>query len=247
MFDLEPQLPADFFLGRALALQLFDLIAVPQQLEVLPGREQKARATRKPATPTDFQSSRCRVSSISRTIGLLRTSFLIAYSNGFSHGQASSFPPRASFALRARGLRCTSFSSGMSGFFVSTLISASLRSRRAQRVLHDPILERMKRDDREPRAGAQPRDGGLEEAIEAVELAVDPDPERLKRPRRGIDAHVAARVESTRRTIDGERACRVDRRLAARLDQRAGDAPREPLFAVAEDRVGELDVRSPAR
>ena len=29
-FDLEPQLPADFFLGRALALQLFDLIAVAQ-------------------------------------------------------------------------------------------------------------------------------------------------------------------------------------------------------------------------
>src|SRR5262249_55413333 len=98
----------------------------------------------------------------------------------------------------------------------------------------------MKSDDGEPRAGAQPRDGDLEKAIEAVELAVDPDPERLKRPRRGIDAGVAApwnRAPHDR----GELHRAGDRRLAARLHQRAGDAPREPLFAVAEDRVGELD------
>src|SRR4029453_1520249 len=102
----------------------------------------------------------------------------------------------------------------------------------------------MKGDDGEPRAGAQPRDGRFEKAIEAVELAVDPDPERLKRPRRGIDAGVAApwnRAPHER----GELRRAGDRRLAAGLDQCAGDASREPLFAVAEDRVGELDFGRP--
>src|SRR5262245_50826244 len=98
----------------------------------------------------------------------------------------------------------------------------------------------MKGDDGEPRAGPQPRDRNLEKTIEAVELAVDPDPERLKRPRRGIDAGVA--TPWNRAPHDGGKLRRAgDRRLASRLDQRAGDAPREPLFAVAEDRVGELD------
>src|SRR5262245_64444381 len=98
----------------------------------------------------------------------------------------------------------------------------------------------MKGDDGESRAGAQPRDGDLEKAIEAIELAVDPDPERLKRPRRGIDAGVAApwnRAPHDR----GQLRRAGDRRLAACLDQRAGDAPRETLFAVAEDRDGERD------
>ena len=59
-----------------------------------------APATRKPAMPTDFHSSRCRASSTSRTIGLLRTSFLIAYS------KASIRPFTASVAhARPRELR----------------------------------------------------------------------------------------------------------------------------------------------
>src|SRR6185503_12062053 len=99
----------------------------------------------------------------------------------------------------------------------------------------------MKGDDGNPRAGAQPRDGRLEKAIETVELAVDPDPERLKRPRRRIDAAVAA--PWNRAAHDRGELCRAgDRRVAARFHQRAGDAPREPLFAVAEDRVGQLDL-----
>ncbi len=58
-----------------------------------------------------------------------------------------------SFALRARGLLRTSSSLGTTGFFVSTLSSASLAAlERAQRVLDDAILERVKRDHDQPRA-----------------------------------------------------------------------------------------------
>ena len=39
--DLETQLAADFFFGGALAVHLFDLVAVPQQLEMLPGGKEQ--------------------------------------------------------------------------------------------------------------------------------------------------------------------------------------------------------------
>ena len=39
--DLEPQVAVDVFLGGALALHLLEPVAVAQQLEVLPGREQQ--------------------------------------------------------------------------------------------------------------------------------------------------------------------------------------------------------------
>ena len=116
-----------------------------------------ARARGSRPTPTDFHSSRCRASSTSRTIGLLRTSFLMAYSKGSamvaSASRQSSRSAARSFALRARGLRRTSSSPGTTGFFVSTLSAASpLLLERAQRVLHDAVLERVERDDDEPRA-----------------------------------------------------------------------------------------------
>ena len=61
-----------------------------------------------------------------------------------------------SFALRARGLRATSASAGTTGRFVSTRSAIRRLRERAERVLDDAILERVKRDDREPRAGQQP-------------------------------------------------------------------------------------------
>src|SRR5436190_13078763 len=42
-FDLETQAPVELSFGRALPLQLFDHVAVAQQLEVLPRREQQHR------------------------------------------------------------------------------------------------------------------------------------------------------------------------------------------------------------
>ena len=113
------------------------------------------RGRRNPATPTDFQSSRCRVSSTSRTIGLFRTSFLIAYSNG-SATVRPSFPPRAASRFAPAG--CAALRSRRHERLLRQHPDQRLAAfERAQRVLHDPILERMKRDDGEPRAGAQPR------------------------------------------------------------------------------------------
>ena len=115
--DLEPQMAVDFFLRRPLPLHPLDLVAVAQQLEVLPGREQQDDDQEHAPIPTDRHSCRCRASSTSRTIGLLRTSFLIAYSKSIAAHASLSIA--RSFALRARGLRATSASAGLSGRFVS--------------------------------------------------------------------------------------------------------------------------------
>ena len=40
-FDFQAQAPAGFLLRRMLPLQLLELIAVPEQLEVLPGRKEQ--------------------------------------------------------------------------------------------------------------------------------------------------------------------------------------------------------------
>src|SRR6185436_2162162 len=90
------------------------------------------------------------------------------------------------------------------------------------------------------RAGAKPACGRLDEAIESVELAVDPDPQRLKRLGRRIDAHVAAAMRDRATNDRGEPPGGVDRRLAARLNQSARDAPREARLAVLKDRVREI-------
>ena len=50
----------------------------------------------------------------------------------------------------------------------------------------------MERDDDEPAAGPQDALGGAERAGEFGKLLIDGDPERLKRPRRGMDRIAAA-------------------------------------------------------
>ena len=90
-------------------------------------------------------------------------------------------------------------------------------------------------------ARPQTAGGGLEKAIEPVELPVDPDPERLERARRRIDPHESAarnRASHDRREPPGG----VDRRLTARVNDGARDAPREPLFAELKDRIRQLDL-----
>ena len=99
--DSEAQAARDVFFRAALALQLLDLIAVAEQLEVLPRRDEQDQHE-EAATPTHFHSSRCRASSTSRTMGLLRTSFLMAYLERFHQPILSA---ARSLALRARGRR----------------------------------------------------------------------------------------------------------------------------------------------
>jgi hypothetical protein len=106
-------------------------------------------------------------------------------------------------------------------------------------VLHDPVLERVKRNHRQPGAGAQQPGGRDEKFVEAVELAVDPDPERLKSSRRRIDSLITLarnRAPHDLRQLPG----RGDPSGTTRLDNAPGDAPRIPLLAVLKNHVGQV-------
>ena len=86
---------------------------------------------------------------------------------------------------------------------------------RAERVLHDPILERVERDHRERPPSSRRSTARFEKSVEPFKLPVHPDPEGLKRARRRIDPRVA--VARNRPANDvREPACRGDRRLGAR-------------------------------
>src|SRR5688572_7620898 len=146
--------------------------------------------------PTDFQSSRCRVSSTSRTIGLLRTSFLMAYSkasamlfpggNGdaFGHAELRAARPRVPLDLfLGRHDR-------LLGQHPHADVAGLLEG--PERVLHDAVFERVKRDHDQTGAVPEPAHRRLEKPVETLELAVHPDAQRPKHPRRGVDARMAA-------------------------------------------------------
>ena len=122
--------------------------------------------------------------------------------------------------------------------------NGAARFESAQRVLHDPILERMKRDDDEPRARAQASHRGFDEPIESVELAVHPDAQGLKRARRGIDPMPAAARHAGSYQI-GQLRRRSNCRLLAAFDDAAGNSPAETLFAVAKNHIGEICFAQP--
>ena len=241
----------DLLLRGALPLHLLDPVAVAQQLEVLPrGEQQHEHEDSRPRRPTSTARAGA-ASSTSRTIGLLRTSFLMAYSKvrhaapPVSPAPTPPAPPRAASrcapagcaALRRRPARSASSSAPRTG--------ASRRcAERAQRVLHDPVLERVKRDHDEPRAGAQPPRGRLEERVEPVELAVHPDAQRLERARRRIDPLIARAAGPPAARSPPAAPVVVDRRLAPRRDDRARDAAREAFLAVARRSRRRAPLRS---
>src|SRR4051812_2911568 len=119
--DLELEAARDVLLGGALALQLLHLVAVAQQLEVLPGRDQEDEheeagdADRLPqlALPRLVDLADDRV---------VADVFLDGVLERFHQAILSA---ARSLALRARGLRSTSSSPAISGFLVSTCTSAS--------------------------------------------------------------------------------------------------------------------------
>ena len=81
----------------------------------------------------------------------------------------------------------------------------------------------MKRDHDQPRAGPQPSRRPLEKAIEAFELVINPDAQRLKRARRRVDAGVPPpwdRAADDRREAERRR----NRRILAGPDDGARDA-----------------------
>src|SRR5262249_38241673 len=115
-------------------------------------------------------------------MGLFRTSFLIAYSNasmaapmpgarrlaawGSAPGDSQRGPPR-------RRMRPTPPAAGnRRPFRESPNQRRGPPFERAERVLHDPILQRVKRDYDQPCAAAQAADGGFEKSIQALQLAI---------------------------------------------------------------------------
>src|SRR5262245_35962368 len=96
----------------------------------------------------------------------------------------------------------------------------------------------MTRDHRHPPPVRQPPRRCAEEAVEPLELAVDPDANRLKRPRRRIDSRVP--LARNRPPYDlGELPSRLDSNPLACGDDCPGDASRMTLFAELVNHVRE--------
>src|SRR6266849_10497352 len=119
--DLEPQPAPCFFFRGPLTLQLLDLVAMAEQLEMLPRREEQDQheergdAGRLPelALPRPVDLADDRVVPHILLDGVLE---------GLHQAILSA---TRSLALRARGLRSTSSSRGTIGFFVKTCTSPS--------------------------------------------------------------------------------------------------------------------------
>jgi hypothetical protein len=98
----------------------------------------------------------------------------------------------------------------------------------------------VERDHGESAAGTEHRLGGRQRALDGPELVVHLDAERLEHALGGM-----ALAEARRRRDRGadqldQLGGALDRRLAARADDRAGDRPRVALLAVAAEDVGQL-------
>ena len=77
------------------------------------------------------------------------------------------------------------------------IASGGMNRERAEAVLDEPVLERVKRDDRDASARRQQRQHRVEKPLELAELVVDRDAQRLERaPHRHLDlgfCHVGVR------------------------------------------------------
>ena len=78
----------------------------------------------------------------------------VLFDGEFEIDAHATFSTTRNLALRARGLPATSSSPGCTGRRV-TAVTTPASDKPADRLLHDAVLERMKRDDRQPSAGRQ--------------------------------------------------------------------------------------------
>ena len=184
--------------------------------------------------PTDCHSSRCRCSSTSRTIGLFRTSLRIAYSNVSvcSITSSPSHPP-APLARRRAAWRCAPAGSASLrrrprtiGRFVSTRTAARRAAPAPRNVcftMRSSSEWKLITASRPPGVasrGLQPPPPP-DKRVEPVELAVHPDPQRLKRPRRRIDPLPRARRPPAARWPPAGRSSRAARAARASTIARA--------------------------
>ena len=106
--------------------------------------------------------------------------------------------------------------------------------------LHDPVLERVERDDRETAAGAQERERGHKTALEVRELVVHRDAQRLEDARRRIDGAGTLLFDAEHEATE---IVRSEERLArAAAHDRRGDAAGLRLFAVLGEDAAQLGL-----
>src|SRR6187399_438142 len=101
----------------------------------------------------------------------------------------------------------------------------SLGLERPEGVLHDSILEGVKRNDRHSTAGVEPAGRPSKKPIEPLELSIHPDADRLKRACGRIDPRVTLAWNRPANDI-GKPPGRGDRRLGSRRQDCPCHAPR---------------------
>ena len=112
-----------------------------------------------------------------------------------------------------------------------------------EELFDDPILERVKGDDRDPASGAEDAHRAGEPRREVRELVIHRDAERLEDSRGRIDAPRTARLHA--RDEAAELVGGLECRLGTAADDRAGDARGFRLFAVLGKDASEI-ARGPA-
>ena len=206
----------------ALLLHLLDPISVAGSAR---SAATPRRAARRPERADDRPAPHARAtraSSTSRTMGLFRMSFLIAYS------KASMVSPRqaatsldgpqlraarariapSSASLRRRSASSSAIARPRASAPAPRIVCFTMRSSSEWNVITTSRAIRRQTLGRLPH-----------ERVEPVELAVHPDPERLKRPRRRIDPLPAARWHAA--PHDRGQFARSSATRPARHDRRA--------------------------
>ena len=112
---------------------------------------------------------------------------------------------------------------------------------RRQAGFDDPVFQRMERNHHQATAGFQNALGRCKTSIKLLKFLVDEQPQRLKRPRCGMDIARPAMNDATDNV--GERAGRDDRPLLSRRHDGVRDRAGMPLLAQVENDVGEIALR----
>jgi len=106
-------------------------------------------------------------------------------------------------------------------------------------ALDDSILERMKRDNRQPPSVSEHRNRIRDESLQRLELVVDRNSQRLKRTRRRVNAPTARNVEAPHYYVSNLLCCRYWLAIAL-LNYSASDLPRAALLSVFKYQICKL-------
>ena len=107
-----------------------------------------------------------------------------------------------------------------------------------RRLLRDPVLERVERDDREATTGAQRAHRGIQALLEILELAIDDDAQRLEDARGRIDAAPTLRLHA--RDEAAEVVCRKEWLGRTPARDRGRDTTRLGLLAELAECAAQL-------